>query len=299
MDILDSITQRTHLIITLCAMAGISFLVILFVSLNRPNHISGGPYEVQTIKVECPGDLKRSCLIFGKNITLGSQTRIWYPSDPSLENLIPVIMFPKSRVQYRGFCWMANQLASRGYVVTICKHKMHTDWLNMIPGIRQKDDLNSNVQERDLCAMSGFIAELTRRNSQLAGRLSLQQTGIVSRLGFYDIVNDSGTRDTIKEMNEGVLLAIVREDETGMIVISQEEFLPFNGRYLKEKQVMGLRAYWAKWIDLAKNHLGMKGFFPVRMVFNLLRTFKEMNMRNYVNIQEEMVYYFSTKIEFS
>lgn len=299
MEILNFITKRTHLFITLFPLAGISFLFILFVSMNRYNNVSQGPFEVQMIKARCPEEMSRHYRIFGKNITLRSKTRIWYPADPSLRELTTVIMFPATRIQCHGFAWMAEQLASRGFVVTICKHNMRTDWLNIIPGIRRVDKSDGSVHDKDLREMKRFIAGLNGEDGHLAGRLSLQQAGVVSRLALSGMIDDPVNGLRVKELKDGVLLAIVKENKDGILVVLGEEFVSFNPMDLKEDRPAGLRGYLAKWMDLAMNHLEIKRFFPARMIVNLLGTIKEMNMKNYLNIREELFTYFNTTDEIS
>ena len=208
-------------------------------------------------------------------------------------------MFPATQVQCRGFGWLAKQLASRGYVVTICKHKMRAGWLNIIPGIRQIDSPVGSVLETDICEMSGFLARLNGSDGPLEGRLSLQQAGIVSRLGLSGTIDDPVNGFRVNELKDGVLLAIVKENKDGIRVVSSEEFVPFNPGNLKEDRATNLKGYLAKWMDLAANHLEIRRFLPARMIVNLLRTIKEMNMKNYLNIQEELFAYFKTNNEFS
>lgn len=298
MKIKDFITKRTNLVIILFSLAGLSFLFILFVLLNPHTNLSPGPYNVQVIKARCPEEMNKQYRIFGKDITFPSKTRIWYPSDPDLKDLTTVIMFPATRIQCRGFRWMAKELASRGYVVTICKHKLSTDWLNIIPGIRRVDKSDGMVDDKDLLEMKFFIAGMNGEDGYLAGRLSLQQAGVVSRIRLNGMINHSGN-ESVRELKNGILLAIVEESKDGIFVISSEEFVPFDPARRTQDRITGLRGYFAKWMNLATNHMETIEFFPARMIINLSGMIREMNMKIYLNIREELFAYFNTTDEIS
>lgn len=294
MKITDFITKRTNLVIVLFAIAWIPFLFLLFFFLIPNANLSSGPYEVKVIKARCPEEMNKQYRILGKDFTIPSKTRIWYPSDPNLRELTTVIMFPATRIQCHGFKWMAKQLASRGYVVTICKHKIDDGWVTLIPGIREIGRSGGSVQKEDLCAMRRFITGLTGRHGQLAGRLAHHRTGIVSRIGLSGMIKNSGNESVRKLKNE-VLLAMVEESKDGIFLISGEEFIPFDPGHQTLNRKTGLKGYFAKWMNLATRHMETVEFFPVRMVINLSGMFREMNMKHYVYIQEELLAYFTSK----
>ena len=297
MKITEFISKRTNLLIILFAFAGISSLVLLFAVLNPRANLSPGPYKVQVIRAGCPEEMNKHYRIFGKDVAFPSKTRIWYPSDPDLKDLTAVIMFPATRIQCRGFKWMAQQLASRGYVVTICKHKMDPGWVTLVPGISWTGRSDRSVQEKDFHLMSRFIAGLTGRHDQLTGRLVRQRTGVVSRIGLSGMMDHSGD-ETVREIKNGLILAVVEESKDGIFVISSEEFVPFDLPRRKQDRTTGLRSYFAKWMNLATTNMETIEFFPARMIINLSGTVRELNMKHYVNIQEEMFTYFANRDTF-
>ncbi len=297
MKIAEFISKRTNLLIILFALAGISSLALLFALLNPRANLTMGPYEVEVIKAGCPEEMNKHYQIFGKDVAFHSKTRIWYPSDPALKDLTTVIMFPATRIQYRGFKWMARQMASRGYVVTICKHKMDPGWVTLVPGIRWIERSGRSVQEKDFDMMRRFIAGLPGKYGQLTGRLALQRTGVVSRIGLSGTINHS-SNETVRELKNGVILATVEESMDGIFVISSEEFVPFDLPRRKQDRTTGLRSYFAKWMNLATTNMETIEFLPARVIINLSGAVRELNMKHYVNIQEEMFTYFENRTDF-
>jgi hypothetical protein len=287
------ISKRTNLLILLFALSGIPFLLIMFVLLNPQANLSPGPYEVQVIKARCPEEMNRQYRILWKDFSFPSQTRIWYPSEPNLKDLTTIIMFPATRIQCRGFRWMAKHLASRGYVVTICKNKIDAGWVTLIPGIRWIERSGGPVQDKDLCAMQQLIDGLTGQHGQSAGRLAHQRTGVISRIGMSGTINNDNA--SVGELKNGVLLAIVEESEDGIFVISSEEFVPFDPGHKTRDRKTGLRSYFFKGMNLAMNQMATIDFFPARMIINLSGTVREVNRKHYMSIQEELFTYFSDK----
>lgn len=293
MNITEFFSKRTNLLIILFALAGILSPALMIALLNPHASLTTGPYEVQVIKAGCPEEMNKHYRILGKDAAFHSKTRIWYPSDPALKDLTTVIMFPATRIQYRGFRWMARQMASRGYVVTIYKHKMDPGWVTLVPGIRWIEPSGRSVQEKDVDMMSRFIRGLPGRHGQLAGRLALQRTGVVSRIGLSGTINHSGN-EPVRELKNGIILATVEENTDRNFVISSEEFVSFDLPHRKQDRTTGLRSYLAKWMNLATTNMETIEFFPARMIINLLGAVRELNMKYYVNIQEELFTYFAS-----
>jgi hypothetical protein len=268
-------------------------LLMLFPFLR--NRLSGtdGPYCIKEMKVACPEDQSRTLNVFGKELQVSGDIRVWYPDDTVSGDMEVMVMFPSSQIQYRNFCRMAGEMASHGCVVAVGKEKIGLFWLDLIPGISQENRSPDRITGQDILSAVNWLTEMNSKQGELTGRISLKQVTLVTRNGFEQVQEPSFISDPDNGRKEGIFLVTASIFPDSAPIITRGEFIPFEATSKEIRKEMKPKGYVKEWLSMMLGQLEQTEFFPVRLVRSICNGTEEMNFNKYLNIKWKLVVYFT------